>query len=191
MVMIWWSVSFSLNNIADFLTFANTWEHSWISSAATSTTLHSTSSSLHYLHYITKLTPTLEPHWSLPKACVVIVCSMSSRIQSNCQILIFEIAWELVKDHFGQTTFKITTRTFTHSQSEYTSFLVTIFAAIWDQFKRLQSNFLYMVVNWSPWWEDDVHKFPSTSRDVTHATTVVSDLTFMKPKRQICFVLQV
>ena len=35
-----------------------------------------------------------------------------------------------VKDHFGQTTFKITTRTFTHSQSEYTSFLVTIFAVI-------------------------------------------------------------
>ena len=63
---------------------------------------------------------------------------MSSRMQSNCQILIFEIAWELVKDHFGQTTFKITTRTFTHSQFEYKSFLVTIFAAIWDQFKRLQ-----------------------------------------------------
>ena len=51
--MLWWSVSFSLNNIADFLTFANTWEHSWISSAATSTTLHSTSSSLHYLNEVT------------------------------------------------------------------------------------------------------------------------------------------
>ena len=141
---------------------------------------------LHKLNY--------RQHWNLigplqcPKACVVIVCSMSSRMQSNCQILIFEIAWELVKDHFGQTTFKITTRTFTHSQFEYKSFLVTIFAAIWDQFKRLQSNFLKMVVYWSMWWEDDVQMFPSVSRDVTHATTVVSDLTFMKLKRQICSV---
>ena len=52
-MVLWWSVSFSLNNIADFLTFANTWEHSWISSAATSTTLHTTSPSLHYINEAT------------------------------------------------------------------------------------------------------------------------------------------
>ena len=36
-----------------FLDICNTWERSWISSAATSTTLHSTSSSLHYLNEVT------------------------------------------------------------------------------------------------------------------------------------------
>ena len=188
--MLWWSVSFSLNNIADFLTFANTWAHNWISSAATSTTLHSTSSSLHYLNEVTaNIGTSLVPSKGLCCYCLFYVLQNPIKLPN----INFRNSMRTcnVKDHFGQTTFKITTRTFTHSQSEYTSFLVTIFAVIWDQFKRLQSNFLYMVVNWSPWWEDDVPKFPSTSRDVTHATTVVSDLTFMKPKRQICFVFQV